>query len=72
MVFQSVGDFIEMLVDHPDEAFIRDNGTEAVVYDTARDAVLLLKGNFTGLPEEVAWELRHAIANQHPLEEKAA
>lgn len=72
MVFQTIGEFIEMLVSNPDEAFIREGGTEAVVYNTERDAVLLIKGDFVGLPEEVAWELRTAIAQQHPLKEEEA
>jgi hypothetical protein len=71
MVFQNIGDFLDMVEMHPDEAFVRDNGTEAVVYDTERGAFLLLKGDFTGHPEQVARELRKTIQEQHPLKEAA-
>lgn len=67
VTFRSLEELIEELVDHPDEAYIQDGGEQALVYDSERDAVLLLQGNFTGLPEEVAWALRKALAEQHPL-----
>lgn len=70
MVFQNIGDFLDMVEKRPDEAFVRDNGIEAIVYDTERGAFLLLKGYFVGLPEEVASELRRAIKEQHPIEEE--
>jgi hypothetical protein len=60
-------EFIHRLVTRPDEAFIHINGQEAFVYDTERDTILHLQGNFRGLREKVAWEVRHAIAEQHPI-----
>lgn len=56
-----------MLEASPDEAFIHNNQREAFVFDTERNIILHLHGDFQGLREEVAWELRNAIAEQHPI-----
>lgn len=63
----TLADFIERLEDRPDEAFIHLNGQEALVFDTERDTVLHLQGNFLGHREAVAWELRNSIAEQYPI-----
>lgn len=70
MVFQNIGDFLDMVAKRPGAAFVLDNRTEAVVYDMERRAFLLLKGDFRGLREEIASELRRAIKEQHPIEEE--
>lgn len=67
MHFDTIGEFVEMLVTNPDEAFIHDNKREAYVFDSDRGHVLHLKGDFEGLREEVAWELRNSIREQHPF-----
>lgn len=67
MINQTLENFISVLADQPDEAFIHENCKVAFVFDTARNVILRLEGNFQGLREEVAWELRNAIAKQHPI-----
>jgi hypothetical protein len=69
MSFNTIGDFVDTLVNHPDEAFIHDNKHDAFVFDTERGYILHLQGNFDGLREEIAWELRNCIREQHPLKE---
>lgn len=67
MDFNSLGEFIELLTENPDEAFIHDNKRDAYVFDSARGHILHLRGDFEGLREEVAWELRNCIREQHPI-----
>jgi hypothetical protein len=62
----SLEDFIETLEAAPDEAFIQDDGKVAYVFDSERNAILHLEGNFLGHHNKVAWELRNAMAKQHP------
>jgi hypothetical protein len=59
-------DFIEALKAAPDEAFIQNDGKVAYVFDSKRNAILHLEGNFHGHPNKVAWELRNAMAKQYP------
>lgn len=69
MVVNTIAELVDVLVEHPDEAFIAHNGEEALVFDTERDAILLLKGNFKRYHtrDEVAWRLRKAVREQHPI-----
>lgn len=59
-------DFVKTLEASPDEAFIQDDGKVAYVFDTERNEILYLVGDFTGFREKIAWELRNAMAKQHP------
>jgi hypothetical protein len=62
-----LGDFISVLVDHPDEAFIHENCRVALVFDTPRNVILYLEGNFQGLKADVAKAVKNAIDQQHPI-----
>lgn len=66
---RTLQELVELLQSYPNDAFIMNNGEQALVFDTERDAILLLRGDFTGLPDEITWSLRHAIDDQHPIEE---
>jgi hypothetical protein len=64
---QTIREFVDTLVRQPNVAFIQEGGRTAILFDTERASILMLRGNFLGLREEVNWELRQAIAEQHPL-----
>lgn len=58
-------DLIVSLIDHPDEAYIREDGKEALVFDSMRNEILVLQGNFTGSDEVVEEGLLRAYAKQY-------
>lgn len=61
----SLEDLIVSLIDHPDEAYIRNDGQEALVFDSIRGEILVLEGNFTGSDEVIAEGLLRAYVKQY-------
>lgn len=61
MIHARLQDMLDEMLAHPEELFIQSNSKHAALVSFGEDTTFLVKGDFTGTPEECEAEVRRVL-----------
>ena len=63
MVHSTLHDMYDEMIEHPNDMFIVSNSKHSALVSTSDGSTFLIRGDFTGTPEECEAEARKIIAS---------